>query len=103
MTLDEIRQTIIGCAFTVHKKLGMGFVEKVYGNALQIELERAGLNVRPQAQINVYYDDAIVGEFFADLLVEEQVIVELKAVQILKEEHEVQLVNYLAATGLDNG
>ncbi len=103
MTEEQIREKIIGCAFKVHQKLGGGFLEKVYENAMRIELERAGLRVRQQAPINVLYDGEIVGEFAADLLVEEQIIVELKAVRTLVPDHEVQLVNYLTATGVDTG
>ena len=100
---DELADRIIGCAYRVHNTLGSGFLEKVYENALKIEMEKVGLNVRAQTPINVTYEGRIVGEFFADLLVEDRFILELKAVQHLLPEHEVQLVNYLTATGLDTG
>lgn len=103
MVEDELTKAIIGAAYTVHNKLGQGFVEKVYENALRIELVKLGLNLRQQAPIKVLYEGQIVGDFFADLLVQERVIVELKVVQVLNKEHEVQLVNYLNATGLETG
>jgi len=87
----------------VHGKLGAGFVEKVYENALRIELEKAGLQVRQQAPIQVKYEGQVVGEFTADLLVEESLIIELKAAHTLVPDHEIQLVNYLTATGMDSG
>ena len=79
MTDDELTQTIIGCAFTVHNKLGPGFLEKVYENALRIELEKVGLRVKQQEPINVTYDGQVVGEYYADLWVDKRVVVELKA------------------------
>ena len=103
MTDEEVRERIIGCAFRVHNRLGCGFLEKVYENAVRIELEKIGLVVKQQANIQVFYDGAVVGEFSADLFVQERVIVELKAVRSLATEHEVQLVNYLTATGVESG
>ncbi len=103
MNDDEIRQAIIGLAFKVHKYPGAGFVEKVYENALKLELERAEFIVKQQVPIDVLYDSVVIGEFFADLIVQNKVIVELKAVQSLLPEHEVQLVNYLTATGIESG
>lgn len=103
MTDDELTQTIIGCAFTVHNKLGPGFLEKVYENALRIELQKLGLRVKQQEPINVVYDDQVVGEYYADLWIDERVVVELKAALALAKEHEVQLVNYLSATGVNDG
>ena len=103
MVDDELTEAIIGAAYAVHNKLGGGFLEKVYENALRVELLRRGFHVRQQAPIKVCYEGEIVGEFFADLLVEESVIVELKAVQSLTKEHEVQVVNYLNATGIEVG
>jgi GxxExxY protein len=100
---ESLTETIIGCAFQVHNALGVGFLEKVYENALRIELSKRGLKVRQQEPITVYYDGQVVGEFYADLLVEDRVIIELKAVRSLDKAHEVQLVNYLTATGLDTG
>lgn len=103
MNINELTQIIIGCAYRVHNTLGFGFLEKVYENALRIELELAGLNAVQNVSIPVRYHGYIVGDFFADLLVENAIIIELKAVQHLAKEHEVQLVNYLTATGIDDG
>ncbi|MCL6613018.1 MAG: GxxExxY protein [Firmicutes bacterium] len=100
---DELTEAIIGCAFKVHNTLGPGFLEKVYENALAIELRNAGLLVEQQVPIKVYYDQYVVGEYFADLLVQGCIIVELKAIQSLTKEHEVQLVNYLVATKIEIG
>ena len=100
---EGLTETIIGCAFQVHNALGEGFLEKVYENALRIELTKRGLKVKQQEPILVHYDDRVVGEFYADLWVEDRVIAELKAVRSLDRAHEVQLVNYLAATGVDTG
>lgn len=100
---DELTEAIIGAAYAVHKKLGNGFLERVYENALTVELKRRGFRVRQQAPITVYYEGEVVGEFFADLLVENRVIVELKAVYSILKEHEVQLINYLNATGIETG
>jgi len=100
---EALTQTIIGCAFKVHNTLGPGFLEQVYENAMCIELANQGLHAKQQAPITVTYDSQIVGEYFADLWVEDCVIVELKAVQKLAKQHEVQLVNYLTATGVDTG
>src|SRR6185295_10431641 len=100
---DDLTQKIIGCAFKVHNALGPGFLEKVYENALRIELEKLGLTVKQQEPIKVFYDGQAVGEYYADLWVEERIVIELKAAQILVKRHEVQLVNYLTATNVDNG
>jgi len=83
--------------------LGPGFLEKVYENALRIELEKLGLKVKQQEPINVTYEGQVVGEYYADLWVDETVVIELKALQALAKAHEVQLVNYLTATGIDTG
>ncbi len=98
-----LTKTIIGCAFKVHNTLGAGYLEKVYENALRIELVKQELEVKQQEPIKVYYEEEIVGDFIADLWIENKVIVELKAVQTLNKAHEVQLVNYLTATGVDIG
>ena len=103
MTEDDLTQKIIGCAYKVHNTLGPGFLEKVYENALRIELEKLGLRVKQQEPINVEYEGQVVGEYYADLWVDERVVVELKANQALAKEHEVQLVNYLTATRIDLG
>lgn len=103
MEIDVLTERIIGCAYAVHNALGPGFLEKVYENALRIELQESGLSVAQQHPIPVRYRGLVVGDFFADLMVEGRVIMELKAVQKLAKEHEVQLVNYLTATGIDDG
>ena len=103
MLHQELTKKIIGCAFTVHNTLGAGFLEKVYERALMLELRVSGLVVESQVPLSVIYRDQIVGEYFADLIVEGKVICELKAVDVLKKAHEVQLVNYLVATGIDVG
>ena len=100
---DDLTKTIIGCAYKVHSTLGPGFLEKVYENALRIELEKLGLRVKQQEPINVSYEGQVVGEYYADLWVDECVVIELKAVQTLARQHEVQLVNHLAATNIDSG
>jgi len=101
--LDDLTQKIIGCAYKVHNTLGPGFLEKVYENALRIELKKIGLLVRQQEPICVMYAGQVIGEYYADLWVDKRVVVELKATQTLSREHEVQLVNYLTATGVDIG
>lgn len=100
---EELTGLIIGCAMKVHRALGPGFLESVYQNALMHELSKAGLRVVSEKPIPVLYDGVVVGDFSADLLVEEQIIVELKAVERLCKAHEVQTVNYLTATGIDTG
>lgn len=99
----EITEKIIKAFYKVYNTLGYGFLEKVYENALLYELLEMGLNANKQEQIKVYYGDREVGEYYADLIVENSVIVELKATENLCEEHEYQLVNYLKATKLKLG
>jgi GxxExxY protein len=94
----ELTEQIIGAAFRVYNHMGFGFLESVYAKCLLIELQRAGLSAEPQHPITVYYEGQEVGLFFADLLVEEKVIVELKSVRTLIDAHAVQLLNYLTAT-----
>lgn len=103
MVDGELTKRVIGCAFQVHRTLGGGFVEKVYENALVIELRKHELHVVQQMPLAVRYEGHIVGEYLADLVVEARIICELKAVESLSRAHEVQLVNYLAATGIDVG
>jgi len=99
----DITELIIKAFYKVYNALGYGFLEKVYRNALVIELRKLGLEVIPEACIRVYYEGEVVGEYFADLLVAGVVIVELKAVKRLLEEHEAQLLNYLKATPYEVG
>ena len=98
--LNPITEKIIGCAYTVSNTLGVGFLEKVYENALAHELRKAGLRVAQQHPIQVRYDGEVVGEYVADFLVERVVLVELKAVRELDAVHMAQSLNYLKATGL---
>jgi GxxExxY protein len=103
MEEQELTEKIIGCAMKVHSALGPGFLESVYAKALAHELRKSGLKVECEKLLTVRYDDVVVGEFSADKLVEEKVMVEEKAVQALVSAHEVQLVNYLTATGIEIG
>ena len=100
---EALTKTIIGCAFKVHNTLGAGFLEKIYENALSIELGAQGLVVKQQEPIQVHYQGRVVGNYYVDLWVEDRVLVEIKAAQALSKAHEVQLVNYLTATGVDVG
>jgi len=103
MEVDELTERIIGCAFRVHNELGSGFLEKVYENALALELTESGLLVQQQPPVPVFYRGRMVGDYVADLIVEGRVVVEVKAVKSVAAEHEVQLVNYLNATGIQDG
>jgi GxxExxY protein len=103
MEHEELTEKIIGCAMRVHSALGPGFLESVYQNALAHELRKADLEVECERKIQVRYDGVLVGDFFADMLVEHAVLVENKGVQAITTAHEVQLVNYLTATGIDVG
>ena len=98
--LNELSGRVIGCAFNVLNTLGVGFLEKVYENALVVELRTAGLGVTQQRGITVEYKGAIVGEYVADLLVEDTLLVELKAVKALDGVHRMQCTNYLKAARL---
>jgi GxxExxY protein len=100
---QEITQVIIGCAYEVYNTLGFGFLEKVYENALAIKIREKGLTAEQQLPIQVVFQGHIVGEYAADIFVEGKVIIELKACSDLAKIHEVQLVNYLKATGMKVG
>ena len=100
---NELTGKIIGCAMKVHSTLGPGFLESVYKKALAHELRKAGLKVECEKPITVLYDGVPVGDFSADMLVEDRVMLELKANQALAPANEVQLVNYLTATGIELG
>jgi len=99
----ELTSTVIECFYTIYNTLGYGFLEKVYENALKIELEKKGLLVEKQKSIKVYYDDQIVGIYYADLIIENKLIVELKVAERICKEHEYQLINYLKATNFELG
>jgi GxxExxY protein len=94
----DLTGAIIGCAFRVHAELGSGFLEKVYENALMHELTKSGIQAEAQHPIQVFYDGISVGEYFADILVADRVIVELKACKALEESHTAQTLHYLKAT-----
>lgn len=96
---EELTETVIGCAFRVSNELGLGFLEKVYENALCHEMKKAGLRVGQQVSIAVRYDNAIVGEYVVDLIVEENLILELKHAKSISDAHFAQTLNYLKATG----
>jgi len=100
---SDITSKIIKAYYNVYNKLGYGFLEKVYENSMMIELIRLGLHCEKQYPIKVYFDEQEVGEYFADILVESCVVVELKAAENFCPEHEAQLVNYLKATDLEVG
>ena len=98
MEHEKLTEKIIGCAYRVYQQLGYGFLESVYEKSLVIELQKIGLKTKSQTPINVMYDSQCVGSFFADIVVEDTIILELKSVSKIVTAHEVQLVNYLTAT-----
>jgi GxxExxY protein len=100
---SEITSKIIKAYYIVFNKLGFGFLEKVYENALLIELKKAGLDCQSQIPIRVYYEKVEIGYYLADIIINHKVIVEIKAAECLCEEHEAQLVNYLRATDIEVG
>ena len=103
MKEEHLTRQIIGAFFRVYNRLGYGFLEKVYERALAIELRERGLRVACQNPVKVFYGGRMVGDYFADLVVEDSVIVELKAAEALHPAHEAQLVNYLRATEIEVG
>ncbi len=107
MTTDykysDLTEKIIKCFYKVYNALVYGFLEKVYQNAPLIELHNAGLFVQAQKQIKVFYNKSVVGEYYADIIVNDCVILELKAAEAVVEEHEFQLINYLKATDIEVG
>ncbi len=100
---SDVTELIIKAFYKVYNTLGFGFLEKVYENSMLIELKNLGLDCSRQKAINVFYNNLVVGEYFADIIVNDVVIVELKAAESLCEEHEIQLVNYLKATDIEVG
>lgn len=103
MEIDNLTHRVIGSAYKVHNTLGFGFLEKVYENALKFELKRRGIYVQQQVRLPVWYEGQQIGVYFPDLWIETQLIIEIKAAVALAPEHEMQLVHYLAATGIDHG
>ncbi len=101
--INELTCRIRGAVFQVNKQLGSGFLEKVYENALLVELRNIGLSAEAQVPVKVRYKGHEIGEYFADIVVENQVIIELKAIEALQRSHEAQLLNYLKATGYKVG
>lgn len=99
----EITDSILKAYYAVYNQLGYGFLEKVYQNSMYFELKSLGYKVEAQKQIRVYYKTQLVGEYYADLLVEDKVIVELKACELLMNVHVAQLMNYLKATKIEVG
>ncbi len=99
----EITSKIIQAFYKVYNTLGYGFLEKVYENAMRIEISKSGLHVEQQKNIKVFYESEQVGDYYADLLVENLIIVELKAAETICDEHETQLLNYLKATDIEVG
>ena len=100
MDMDKLTEKIIGCCYTVSNTLGVGYLEKVYENALFHEMKKQGLSVKKQHPFQVTYDGVVVGDYQVDFLVEDEVIVELKAVDTLSNVHFAQTLNYLKASGL---
>lgn len=100
---SAITEKIIACAYSVYNEMGFGFLESVYMKCMLIELNKQGLKALAQSPVDVYYDGKMVGNFLADIVVDNLIIVELKSVSNLLKIHEVQLVNYLTAARKDTG
>ncbi len=103
MKIDDLTRTVIGLAYRVHNCLGPNLLEKVYENSLMVELELAGIQAAQQHPLPVFYRERLVGDFKADIVVDQRLILELKAVREIAPEHEVQLVNYLNIAKIDDG
>ncbi len=100
---QDLTEQIIRCFYDVYGQLGYGFLERVYEHSMMIELERVGLHARNQQPMQVLYKGEVVGDYLADIVVEQAVVIELKAVEVLVQEHEAQLINYLKATNIEVG
>ncbi len=103
MDIDRLIKTVMGCSANIRRQLGPGYLESVYKNAMLVELRKQEIPYEVEKPICVYYEGVLVGDFKADIVVDNALILELKAVNSLHVAHEVQLVNYLTATGVDNG
>lgn len=103
MLHQELSGRVLNAFYTVYNTLGHGFLEKVYENALVIELKKRGISAQQQKRVDVYYDRYQVGEYYADILVDDSIILELKASDGIAPEHEAQLINYLKATDIELG
>ena len=101
--VELLIKTVMDCAGRIRRCLGPGYLESVYKNAMIVELKKNDLSYEIEKPISVFYDDVLVGDFKADIVVEGKLILELKAVQSLHMAHEIQLVNYLTATGINDG
>jgi len=99
----ELSEKIIAAAYNVHKELGYGFLEKIYKNALVIELGENGIKCAAEFPLKVKYHNIVIGDYYADIVVDDKIVIEVKAVSKLESVHEVQLVNYLKATGIEVG
>ena len=100
---DVLIKNVLKCVYEVRDELGVGFLEKVYTNSLEIALNQAGLKVEKEKQLKVFFRQQIVGEYYADLIVEDQLVIELKALKSLVPEHSAQLINYLKAVSIKDG
>lgn len=98
MEINELTEIIIGCCYEVYNSLGYGFLEKVYENALCVELKQKKIKVEQQKKLTVFYKEEIVGEYIADLIVDDRVVVELKTIEKLAQIHRSQVLNYIKAT-----
>jgi GxxExxY protein len=101
--VNELTQRIIGCAMRVSSTLGVGFLEKVYENALVVELRLQGIDCQQQHALQVMYEGVVVGDFICDIVVEDRVVLELKSCRVIEDVHQAQLLNYLRATGVRVG
>lgn len=100
---DSVTENVIGCAIRLHKALGPGFLEQIYHRGMAHELQKSGIRFIEQAAMQVEYDGVVLGDYFADFLIEDHVVLELKAVSTMTKAHEIQLVNYLNALKFDLG
>ena len=103
MEINVLTHKVIGCAYKVHNTLGFGFLEKVYENSLRLELAKQGIHARQQIKLPVFYEGQRVGLYYPDLWIDDRLIIEIKAAIGLATEHELKLIHYLAATGIENG
>jgi GxxExxY protein len=99
----DVTEKILEIYFRVYNRLGYGFLEKVYENAMMVEFEKGGLHAMAQFPITVHYEDRVIGEYYADILVDDKVILEIKAARSIGPENEAQLLNYLKATDIEVG
>lgn len=100
---EDLTEQVISCFYTVYNDLGYGFLESVYQKALAVEFRETGIEFDDEVEISVFYNDQRIGEFYADFVVEDSVVLEIKAVSVLDESHEAQLLNYLNATDYEVG